>query len=94
MKRLFTKAGLLIAVALLALTGCAAMPYRTTTNQYSMSNEGSLYNGYCWYNGCAPYIYGPAFGYGYGWFPDEDGGYDGFIGGVDGFDDDDGGPGR
>ena len=93
MKRQFTKAGLLAAVALLALTGCAALPYSPTNNRFSMSNEGSLYNGYCWYNGCAPYVYGPAFGFGYGWFPDEDGG-DGFIGGGDGFDDDDGGPGR
>lgn len=92
MKKLLTKTCLLAAVALLALTGCAAMTYRHNANQLSTPNAGSWYNGYCWDNNCAPYIFGPVYGFGYGWIPDEDGG-DGFIGGDDSPEEDEG-PGR
>jgi hypothetical protein len=94
MKKFLNKTWLLAAVMFLALTGCAALPYRSGVNRPSMFNDGGLYNGYCWNNGCAPYVYGPFFGFNYGWMPDEEGG-DGFIGGGgDNFDDEDGGPGR
>lgn len=94
MKKLLSKTGLLAVVVLLALTGCAAMPYQHIADRFSPSNAGGWYNGYCWDESCAPNMFGPVFGFGYGWIPDEDGG-DGFIGGGgDDFPDDDGGPGR
>ena len=93
MQKSSTKTCLLAAVMLLALTGCAALPYRSGVNRPSMYNQSGLYNGYCWNDGCAPYVYAPFFGFNYGWMPGEEDGDEGFIGG-DNFDDEDGGPGR
>ena len=93
--KIFTKVRLLVMVMLLALTGCAAVPNRPNAYRPSMYNDGGMFNGYGWNDGFTPYIYGPPFGFGYGWGPEEDGGDNGFIdGGEDNNDDGDGGPGR
>ncbi|HVC29268.1 MAG TPA: hypothetical protein VNF48_06915 [Gammaproteobacteria bacterium] len=92
---IFSIIGLPAAILLLTMTGCAAVPNRSNMQRASMYNEAGLYNGYCWYDGCAPYIYGPSLGFDYGWVPDEAGGDDGFIGGgEDNFGEGDGGPGQ
>jgi hypothetical protein len=93
--KFFTATRLLAVAMLLALTGCAAVPNRPNVYRPSMYNDGGLYDGYGWNDGYAPYVYGPPFGFGYAWGPEEDGGDDGFIGGgEDNFGDGDGGPGR
>ena len=75
---------LLVAVMLLALTGCAAIPNRPDMYRPSIRNDVGMYNGYGWNNGYSPYIYyGQPFGFGYEWAPEEESGDNGFIGGEE-----------